>query len=62
MYSAVFAWNVADTNALSIWKCIDVADYVFACAHRNLKIAIAVEMVIGIQEGVPDQRRPYYSG
>src|SRR5258708_10495675 len=52
--------DVADTKSLSVRKRLEIAQNVLAGADGDSQVAVFFEMVIGIQKGVTDERRPYY--
>ena len=66
--------NLLQRVGIVTWlSCLEIADAksfvrealpnranMFACADRNFQITLILEMIISIQERMPNQRCPYY--
>src|SRR5438552_738510 len=50
--------DVADTKCFPVRKGLEVVQYVFTRTDRHLQIALFLEMVVGVEKGMPDKRCP----
>lgn len=59
---SVFDRDVANANPISIAQSAEVVDNVLARTHGDVQVPLFVEMIVGVQEGVPNQGGPHHSG